>query len=137
MRAALLALSLLAAPAGAQTLLPPGVDCEAPDSFEVVEMCGQAAFAEADAALNETYGLALTQARVLTERLALEGAPLETPAEEMLRDAQRAWVAFRDAACAAEATLGGTEAAELVALDCLTRLTARRAADLELFGTPE
>ena len=130
---ALAVLLALAGPAGAQVLLPPGTDCEAPDGYEVVETCARAALEAADGELNLAYGLAMTEARVLTDTYALNGEPLGTPAEDLLRQAQRDWIAFRDAACAAEATLGGSEWEGIVALECLTRLTLRRTEDLSRF----
>jgi uncharacterized protein YecT (DUF1311 family) len=53
----------------------------------------------------------------------------------MLRDAQRAWIPFRDAACAAEAQIarGGT-AMGFVTLLCLDRLTRARTEDLRIFA---
>ena len=48
-----------------------------------------------------------------------------------LLDAQRKWIDFRDAACAAEVALfEGGSIAPLVYSNCLTRLTQRRTEDL-------
>lgn len=54
-------------------------------------------------------------------------------AKNGLREAQRRWISFRDASCAAEGDLaaeGGTLATVLRA-DCALRRTAQRAAELE------
>lgn len=51
----------------------------------------------------------------------------------LLRDAQRAWIAYRDRSCAAQGELaaeGGT-LSRIVAADCVARLTADRASELE------
>jgi uncharacterized protein YecT (DUF1311 family) len=51
----------------------------------------------------------------------------------LLRDAQRAWIAYRDRSCAAQGELaaeGGT-LSRIIAADCVARLTADRAAELE------
>ena len=53
----------------------------------------------------------------------------------MLRDAQRAWIPFRDKACAAESNLarGGTMQS-MLALNCMERLTRQRTEDLRYFA---
>ena len=51
----------------------------------------------------------------------------------MLREAQRAWIAFRDRTCTAQGELeaeGGT-LARIVTADCIARRTAERASELE------
>ena len=62
-------------------------------------------------------------------------APGEVTNSEMLRDAQRAWIPFRDKACAAESNLarGGTMQSMLVS-SCMERLTRQRTEDLRYFG---
>lgn len=53
--------------------------------------------------------------------------------KSLLREAQRAWIAYRDASCRAQGELeaeGGTMA-RIVAADCIARLTAARASELE------
>lgn len=52
--------------------------------------------------------------------------------EERLREAQRAWVIYRDATCEMEAArmLGGS-GEPMLRFGCLARLTERRARDLE------
>lgn len=110
----------------AQTL-----ECSAPQTQ--VEMTGCAAqdHAAADVALNAAYQTAVAAARQMDDYV-----PGLTPSnEEMLRDAQRAWIPYRDAACAAESTLarGGSMQNMLFYL-CLERLTRERTRDLLYFA---
>lgn len=85
----------------------------------------------ADDGLNLAYRLARETARRRDEGLEADAVPSVI----LLRDAQRAWMGFRDRACETEATLarGGTMASQLY-LNCLERLTRRRTEDLRLFG---
>ncbi len=56
----------------------------------------------------------------------------------LLREAQRAWISYRDKACAADGELtapGGTLAA-VARASCGLQLTAQRAAELERFSVP-
>lgn len=120
MRAVLLPLTLaLAAPAAAQEL-----DCSDPGGLSQQEMnaCAWADYEAADAELNRVWTEAISAARRLG-------------AGDELLEAQRAWLPFRDAACAAEAAVfeGGTLAPFLRAT-CLTRLTERRTKDLSQFA---
>jgi uncharacterized protein YecT (DUF1311 family) len=52
------------------------------------------------------------------------------PAAASLREAQRAWIAFRDAGCRAEAALAAGFVGSDNAAACLLDQTARRALDL-------
>ena len=72
---------------------------------------------------------------MVTANLVRPLKPGEVPAEETLRNAQRAWIPFRDRACEAEslAARGGTMQNQLY-LMCLTRLTTRRTEDLRSLG---
>ena len=82
--------------------------------------CIQAETAVWDQMLNEAYGAA---------RAALESqdAGLGTA----LRDAQRAWIAYRDAECALEyARWAGGSIRTIVAANCLMTETAERALEL-------
>ena len=83
--------------------------------------CAVADYQRADAQLNEAWGNAI----VFMDR-AGHG--------EILLDAQRKWVAFRDAACAAEAApYTGGSIQPLIYYSCATRLTTARTQDLEGF----
>ena len=141
------ALTFFAGAAAAQGVAPdpappmppaePGLDCIEPQGDEVVR-CAEVAFADADAERDLAYRLAITQARVLDERLAVIDDAPEASAADALRESQDAFLAHRDAACAAEALLGVVDGeGELALLACLTRLTQRRVADLARFGAIE
>lgn len=54
--------------------------------------------------------------------------------EESLRSAQRAWITYRDLTCEMEASrYEGGSIAPMIRLGCLSRLTERRARDLETY----
>ncbi|MEM7488981.1 MAG: lysozyme inhibitor LprI family protein [Pseudomonadota bacterium] len=132
MRAGALALLVLAAPVAAQA---PQIDCQAADLTQTeLTFCAAEAWEAADGELNLVYGLAITQAKVIDEENALLEVETPIPVEQALRQAQRDWIVFRDAACSAEAMLvqGGT-AQPMVGTLCLARLTRRRTDDLRLF----
>lgn len=106
------------------------LDCSNP--MTQVEMTGCAAqdFEASDAALNAAYRAAIAMVRRWDS-----GQPgLDPSNEAMLRDAQRAWIPYRDQACAAESTIarGGTMQNQLFYL-CLDRLTEQRTNDLLFF----
>lgn len=107
---------------------PAVLDCT--NALTQIEMtaCTERAYQEADRALNAAYRRAMAMARRL--EVANGGA-----ASDILRDAQRAWIPFRDKACAAEAqaALGGSIMGQLT-LECLTRLTRVRTGDLQRFA---
>jgi len=126
--ARILAALLLTAPACAAQQL----DCTNPTSQVEMTGCASQAWEAADAALNAAWGPAMERARALDE-----GGPSgAVPAATLLRDAQRAWIAFRDAACDAEATKarGGT-AQNMLFYICLERLTLRRTEDLKTYAS--
>lgn len=82
-----------------------------------------------DALLNETYAelVVLSKQRAAAEGEAIGQAPLET----MLREAQRAWIAFRDTDCAHEYALWGEGSQRQVAgTVCLLERTADRVLEL-------
>lgn len=121
---AALALATLAGSAEAQT-----TDCSRAPTQREASRCaaaragaGAGAGARAaDAALNAVWVKAF-------------GAAKGGPAAEPLGAAQRAWIAYRDLACAAEADQRqGGSIAPMIRAACLERLTRARAADLKLF----
>ena len=107
------------------------LDCRDPQTQ--VEMTGCAArdYEAADAELNAAWGEAMAWARRMDEGLPAD----QVPAADILRDAQRAWIPFRDQACEAEslAARGGTMQNMLFYM-CLTRLTEVRTEDLRNLG---
>lgn len=120
-----LAAALLTAPA-AQAL-----DCAAPQTQADMTQCAAILYRAADEDLNLAYGLARDMARQID---AANGA--NTPGAAIrLRDAQRAWIAFRDLACDTESLLAyGGSLQPMLRLSCLERLTRARTEDLRYFG---
>lgn len=105
----------LAVPAGATG--PAIAGCPGQTQLEMND-CAAADYAVADAALNAVWS-------VVKPRMDSIGAGAKR------LDAQRKWLAFRDAACSAEVDFyEGGSIAPLVHSDCLTRLTQRRTEDL-------
>ena len=91
--------------------------CEGLDQAALAGCVGEALTA-ADAELNSTFDAAM-------------GALVDTPAQGQLRDAQRLWIPFRDAACAAEAAVyDGASVQPIARAQCLLRITLARTADL-------
>jgi len=124
-RAALALLALLAPPAAAQHW-----NCDDPASLpqQGMNFCAHRDWQAADAELNRVYRLARTAMRALDADLPpdLQGA------EAALRDAQRAWIVFRDKACEAEGYLfrGGTMEPFIVS-SCMAGLTRQRIQGLQ------
>lgn len=116
---AVLALAVL--PAGAVA----AEDCMATASTQMdMNVCAGQAYHAADEALAAEYKRAL-------ESLGDDDAPL-------LRDAQRAWINFRDKACKAQGSrYEGGSIQPMVVSDCLTRLTEQRTEGLRLLSLPE
>ena len=91
--------------------------CPGQSQLEMNE-CAAADYQRADAALNAAWG----PAKSFADNAGTGG---------QLLDAQRKWIAFRDAACLAEADLfRGGSIRPLIWYTCLTRLTQRRTEDL-------
>ncbi len=117
-----LVLVSLALPAAAQQ-----VDC--PNTMVQMELnqCAYQDWEAADAQLNAAYMRALT---------LLQGWDDALPEDERggalsLKQAQRAWITFRDKACAAEAYgMKGGSAEPLVVYGCMRKLTEERTAHL-------
>ena len=84
--------------------------------------CANAAYEKADAALNGVY-------KEITRRLKSDAAKTG-----LLVNAQKAWLAFRDAECtfANSANAGGT-IYPMVYSECLERLTKARTAELRAY----
>lgn len=113
MRFTLSLVALLMAPA-AQAACPGQTQLE-------MNACAAEAFVQADAELNAVWA----QAKSFMDGIG-QGPTL--------LDAQRKWLAYRDAACAAEiAPYEGGSIQPLILHTCLTRLTQARRQDLENF----
>lgn len=107
------------------------LDCANPVTQTEMNGCAAAAYQQADGALNVAYRDARDRARGMDQYLSSD----EVPAEIILRDAQRAWIPFRDQACEAESLLArGGSLQPLLFYTCLERLTRQRTEDLRLFG---
>lgn len=86
--------------------------------------CAGADFAKADAALNAAY-------KIVHDRLSADG-------QTRLRDAERAWIAFRDAECNFRSSGDdGGSAAVMIDVQCQAYLTNQRAEDLNKMKTCE
>lgn len=118
-----LALFLLPGVVEAQKL-----DCRNPITQADLNQCTYQDWQVADAALNASYADAVSMARQMDSYGGIG-------AEEGLRAAQRAWVAFRDLACETEGKLaeGGSMQPMLVS-GCMLRLTVLRTDDLLYFA---
>ncbi len=104
-----------------------GVDCGNAVAQSDLTDCAEADWAKADAALNEAYAGAVAAMREIDSYLD-DG---EKGAEDMLRKAQRAWIEYRDAACAADGyRMNGGSAEPMVVYGCMARLSEEQTAFL-------
>ncbi|MEM9784485.1 MAG: lysozyme inhibitor LprI family protein [Pseudomonadota bacterium] len=111
--------SAMEQPAAAQT-----PDCAAPQTQLDMNFCAARAYRVADGALNAAWGPAMAAQRAVSDIAA-----------DTLRRAQRAWIAYRDLACEAEAMqYQGGSIQPLILSSCLERLTRQRTADLTLLA---
>lgn len=107
-------LALAAAPAHAEASL----DCKNAETQGAMNMCARIAYEKADAAMNDTY-----------RRLM---AKLGESDKALLREAERAWIGYRDKACAFESS--GTEGGSIppmIVSQCLTAKTEAHTQDLK------
>ena len=103
------------------------VDCDTAITQIDMTTCAVEDYAAADADMNDAYA----EARAAMRRMDLASAPGQRGAEGALREAQRAWIPFRDAACVAEGfQMRGGSAETMLVYFCLSRLTQQRAQDL-------
>lgn len=114
----LLSLGLATGLATAQSL-----DCDTAVTQLDMNQCAHQEWQAADAELNVEYRKARTAMREMDANLpeAQRGAAIA------LRDAQRAWIVYRDLACAAEGWMfRGGSMEPLIVSTCLTALTEER-----------
>ena len=118
-----LALGLLALPATAQD-----VDCATAMAQADLNQCAYQDWEEADAGLNDAYQEVVAAYSQMDADLPEElGSGVET-----LRDAQRAWITFRDLACEAEGfAMRGGSAEPLLVYGCMRVLTEERIGHLQ------
>lgn len=96
------------------------LDCENAMTQRAMNACAYQDYQAADLALNETYTWAMKRAR-----------GYENGSDTALRTAQRVWIPYRDAACAAEGQLyEGGSIRPLIEYSCLATLTERRTDDM-------
>lgn len=110
----------------------PALNCKDPMSNAEMKMCAEQDWKKADAALNVAYDKALASAReTYRSTRAMPGQQNMPDSEGMLRDAQRAWVAFRDANCKYQYQVywGGSHAG-LAYLLCMADTTKARLKEL-------
>ena len=104
-------------------------NCSQPDTLpqQGMNWCAHQDWKAADAELNRVYKLV----RSAMKRLDRDMPADLKAAATALRDAQRAWITYRDKACAAEGFLfrGGTME-PLIVSGCMAELTRRRTQDL-------
>lgn len=91
-----------------------------------------AASAQTQAQLNATAAQNLRRAdQALNTQYTATTGRLSTPSRTLLRDAQRAWITFRDQQCRYESSaVRGGSAFAMVQSDCLARMTVDRTRDL-------
>ncbi len=124
----ILAIWLSALPATAQT-----VDCVSAASQVEMTYCAEQDWQAADVDLNDSY----RQAMAVMKEIDAGLPKAEQGAAGQLRAAQRAWVTFRDAGCAAEGFVmhGGT-GEPMVIYECRARVTRARSAELSQLAAP-
>lgn len=106
-RTMMLVVGVVLAPAFAEA------GCDEPMNQSEMNMCAAQEYREADAALNLAYKEAM--------------AGLNEQHEMVLRDAQRAWIAFRDLACESYGhQADGGSMQPMLVNGCLARLTKER-----------
>jgi uncharacterized protein YecT (DUF1311 family) len=112
---------------------PSAQDCRDPQNQSDMNICAAIAFERADAELNAEYRGAIAHARAADREAAgylTEGD--DRPGDEAsLREAQRAWVAFRDAHCRLQGYEARGGSMEPMLYDgCRATLTRERIAQL-------
>ena len=111
------------------------IDCTNPQVQVEMTFCAGKDLEAADAELNAAYREAMKRAKAMDK----DGLYGPVPVADMLRDAQRAWIPFRDRACEVQAALwsNGT-GASMAYLVCQTGLTEERTEGLRRFiGFPD
>ena len=110
--------------------------CDDPQTQSDMNACAAIEFGQADAELNAAYRAAIAEARRLDAEIDRNYDTRPT-SEEKLREAQRAWLVFRDAHCTFEA-YGDARGGSMEPMSyevCRTALTRERTE--QLGGPPE
>ena len=125
--AMIFAIGLAAGLAIVSPVLAQEIDCLTAEAQSDLNTCAERDWRAADDELNAAYGVAKVRMAEIDAGLPVA----EQGASRNLREAQRAWITFRDAACTAEGYgFHGGSMEPLVVFGCLARLTAARAGDL-------
>lgn len=96
------------------------IDCDAAMLQREMNICAYQDYQAADAALNAMYQQSMARAK-----------EYGNGSDDALRAAQRAWIPYRDAACAAESQLfEGGSMQPLIEHSCMASLTERRTEDM-------
>jgi uncharacterized protein YecT (DUF1311 family) len=104
------------------------VDCANAMTQQEMNFCAEQDWLAADALLNDAYATALAAMQEADASFPPEG----DTEEERLRTAQRAWVAYRDAACdSAGYAMRGGSAEPLLIYGCMGMLTQQRTEALQ------
>lgn len=101
---------------------------ESPGGYSTVGMssCLGQEYDVWDGLLNDSYGRVMAAAKATDAEMAGMGSSAD-PMEPALKQMQRDWIAFRDSACAYEATRwGGGTGGGPASVDCMLQLTARQ-----------
>jgi uncharacterized protein YecT (DUF1311 family) len=115
----------------------PQWNCADPQAQQEMNACAQIDFERADAELNAEYRAAIAHAREADRSDAASRLPSDDrPGDEAtLREAQRAWVAFRDAHCRLQGYEARGGSMEPMLYDgCRAALTRARTAQLRAPG---
>ncbi|MDE1937695.1 MAG: lysozyme inhibitor LprI family protein [Alphaproteobacteria bacterium] len=97
-----------------------GGDCRNPTTQRDMNMCASQEYEAADQRLNQAYRQTM--------------ATLDDTSRERLRNAQRAWIGFRDRQCNAETAQNrGGSMFPMLYSGCMTRLTNARTRELQSF----
>ena len=116
-------------------VVPPPAKRNCDDAMSNLEMrqCALAEYQQADQELNAVYQRALKFLRETYGRDEIKQAGGQDPSAD-LRDAQKKWIAFRDANCRSMGTqmLGGSGQETIVA-GCLAEMTKDRTKELMTF----
>ena len=109
------------------TSLAQETDCAAAQTQAEMNDCAYQDWEAADAVLNALW----PQARAVTKAQDADLPEELKGADQALLDAQRAWIAFRDAQCASEGfAMRGGSAEPLLIYGCMASLTEDRVEDL-------
>ncbi len=123
--AALLAMIVVTNFAGAAQAQ--ALNCREAMTQQDMNACAALDHEAADKDLNAAYA----QARAFMRRMDTELTASQSGAEVALREAQRAWIPYRDKACLAEGfMMRGGSAEPMLVLGCKARLTQQRAQEL-------